>query len=426
MSAHKGFLEPGRHSAKARGIDVQVVPELVKPSPGTYSIVPAAAVSDRRLGRCSPLHVLVALGRYRNAETGLCVPSIGRVAAELGLGRRSVQKHINTLIECGYLVAAARRRRNGGWSTNAYTLLFPGTAAPPDNNDDGGGGYPTGTGQSGPSRQIWAKERDASLSDACPRDTQRREETGGEPVGGEWGTGAPSSLPSSELAPRSKPVDAIKDPDLGAALKSLSERVSKPYRNGIETVSDEVVNGIPHASLNDAWGEAELRNPCVTELRKKNSPILTIDSNSPSAEAVGVASKVCATADSAGVACADRREDGSAPKAGSVPVAAARHEARQWVRVPKAKPICDKARDPLGDLVKRLVKQVRTSEVDLWVLLIGWHEQIERTGLDSVRSHAILVSIVRSVSYGPLEINPIRDIDARVHLWVSRRASAAA
>ena len=225
MSRRTGFTEPGRHSTKVRGRDVLSAPELVKPSAGTYAVVPAAAVSDRRLGRCSPLHVLVALAKYRNADTGLCVPAIGRLATELGLKRRSVQQHINTLIECGYLVACGRRRGNGGWSSNAYTLLFP--AIPDASDDDGGDGghHPTGKDQTATSERVMPNQSDAQPSCAYP-----------------------------------------------PALDT--------------TCGDNIVIGEVPMRRQVAHGDAaELRNPCATRLRMNNSTNLNIDSNEPFAEA---------------------------------------------------------------------------------------------------------------------------------------------
>lgn len=97
---------------------------------GDWAIVSAAAACDRRLGRASPLHVLVLMGKYQNAETGLCIPAIERMAAQLGITRRAVQQHIAKCIELKYLVAMGRRRAAGGWTSNAYILLFPEMSGP--------------------------------------------------------------------------------------------------------------------------------------------------------------------------------------------------------------------------------------------------------------------------------------------------------
>jgi biotin operon repressor len=105
-------------------MDKQRISELRERRPGTFSIVPVAPACDRRLGRCSALHVLVVLGHFANADTGDCFPSIKRISRMLGITRRAVQQHINTLIEYGYLVAKGRRRLGGGRSTNEYVLLF--------------------------------------------------------------------------------------------------------------------------------------------------------------------------------------------------------------------------------------------------------------------------------------------------------------
>src|SRR5262245_10732025 len=121
--SRRKLIEPGRHSMKARGwdgteehrarLEVQSIP-----GPGTWCQVPAAAVLDRRLGRCTSFHVLAWLAKYRNFETGQCNPSVVRMARELGIGRRTVQRHMNKLIRLGHLVAIPQRRRNGGWTSN--------------------------------------------------------------------------------------------------------------------------------------------------------------------------------------------------------------------------------------------------------------------------------------------------------------------
>ena len=150
MTSRKGFSGlPGRHSTETRGDDGtregrQRIDTLRNAAPGSFSITPAAAACDRRLGRATPLHVIVMLGKYRNAQTGLCIPSIGTLSQRLDISRRSVQRHIAKLIEWGYLAVVTRTRDNGGYTSNGYILLFP--AVPEVDVDGSPNGSPNGSG----------------------------------------------------------------------------------------------------------------------------------------------------------------------------------------------------------------------------------------------------------------------------------------
>lgn len=361
MKAKKGFTgEPGRHSMKSRGVDVQSTPELSVPRSGTYAVVPTAAAGDRRLGRCTPLHVLVVLGKYRNAKTGLCVPALDKVAAELGVDRRSVQRHINALIDCGYLVAVGRRRENGGYTSNSYTLLFPGLSGPPEGDGDGGSDHPACGDEITLHEDVTPSASDATLSVAYP-------------------------------------------PPLGEESVDNHGEAAAPMRQPMSQ-----------------GGDTECRNPCDTECRNNNSPILTIDSNSPFAEANARARREPEQA------ADDARDCSGMADGDGVLVEATQHEARRDVPLAKARTMYQPTRDPLSALVKRLSSQTKTPEGVLWVKMLGWHEQIERTGVDNSAAQAILVSIGRSFGHGAPKGDPIPQIDARVRLWVSRRDRAAA
>lgn len=127
-----------RPQPKARGFDGstaarQRIERLTQPRPGTWSMLPAAAVCDRSLGQCTPLHVLAWLCKYRNTKTGECYPAIETMALDLGISARSVQRHMNSLIECGHVVAVERRNRATGRQTsNQYYVLYGDVAAPAD------------------------------------------------------------------------------------------------------------------------------------------------------------------------------------------------------------------------------------------------------------------------------------------------------
>lgn len=86
-----------------------------------YSIIPADAVTDRRLEPVD-LRVLCLLGRHTN-DAGWCSRSQVKMARELGIGRATLQRGLKRLIECGYVEQRAedppRRRRPGAFLPSA-------------------------------------------------------------------------------------------------------------------------------------------------------------------------------------------------------------------------------------------------------------------------------------------------------------------
>lgn len=125
---------PGRPSMKVRGWDgtdagKQRIQELWEPKKGTWSMVSAAAACDRSLSQASAFTVLALLGKYRNPKTGECFPSVVRLSEDLGISRRTVQRHLDRLVERGYLVVLPRRVKiNSAGSrqtSNTYVVLFP-------------------------------------------------------------------------------------------------------------------------------------------------------------------------------------------------------------------------------------------------------------------------------------------------------------
>jgi Helix-turn-helix domain len=125
-------------SLKPRGYDGtdedgRRIDALMEPRRGTWSMLPAAAACDRSLGKATPLHVLALLSKYRNAETRVCFPSVKRIAKELGISVRSVQRHVEKLVECGHLVVTPQRNASTGKQTsNIYCILFHDTSGPTD------------------------------------------------------------------------------------------------------------------------------------------------------------------------------------------------------------------------------------------------------------------------------------------------------
>jgi hypothetical protein len=120
---------PGRNS-KAREssrvvIDAAKRSGVLQQQRGTFCIAPLAPLRDKRLGRITPRDVLAALCGYRNATTGKCCPSHDRLAADLGIHRTTVQKHIKKLAKLGHILIEPRKRKGvGGWTSNQYHVPF--------------------------------------------------------------------------------------------------------------------------------------------------------------------------------------------------------------------------------------------------------------------------------------------------------------
>lgn len=60
---------------------------------------------------------------------GKCYPSIGTIARELNLSRRTVERAIADLVQAGLLEKEQRWRENGGRSSLLYTIRY---RPPPD------------------------------------------------------------------------------------------------------------------------------------------------------------------------------------------------------------------------------------------------------------------------------------------------------
>jgi DNA-binding MarR family transcriptional regulator len=133
--------KPVPASLKPRGFDgtnedSRRIEALIKPRDGTWSMLPAAAVCDRSLGNVTPLHVLALLCKYRNAKTGACFPSVGRIAKDLGITARSVQRHVEKLIGCGHIAVVPRRHpATGKQTSNDYYILFLEARGPADKQE---------------------------------------------------------------------------------------------------------------------------------------------------------------------------------------------------------------------------------------------------------------------------------------------------
>lgn len=73
------------------------------------------------------LHVLPtywALVDHGNNRTGVCWPSINRLASILGVCRRTVERHLEALVSAGLVLKSAQRRgRRGRFSVCRYCVV---------------------------------------------------------------------------------------------------------------------------------------------------------------------------------------------------------------------------------------------------------------------------------------------------------------
>ena len=88
---------------------------------GRFSIIPARAIDDPRLGKAA-LVVLCALGTYSDRE-GWCWPKIDTLAERLRVKRRQVLYCLRELDELGYVEVKARFHDNGKQRSNGYRVL---------------------------------------------------------------------------------------------------------------------------------------------------------------------------------------------------------------------------------------------------------------------------------------------------------------
>ena len=58
----------------------------------------------------------------RSKKEGQCYPSIGTVARELQLSRRTVERVIDDMVRAGFVTKEQRWRENGGRSSLLFTL----------------------------------------------------------------------------------------------------------------------------------------------------------------------------------------------------------------------------------------------------------------------------------------------------------------
>jgi hypothetical protein len=84
---------------------------------------------EQKTGSASTKAVLLALANRANHDTGLCCPSMARIASELELSVRTVERATTALVEQG-LIGRVRQRRDDG-TLGVYSYSFP-ACSPPD------------------------------------------------------------------------------------------------------------------------------------------------------------------------------------------------------------------------------------------------------------------------------------------------------
>jgi DNA-binding transcriptional ArsR family regulator len=92
---------------------------------GRFSRLPRAAISDRRLSG-DDLRALAAVCVYVDRE-GRCWVSTDRLADDLGIHRRSVQRHLKTLKSLGYVTKDGTFETGDGRRATAHKVTYPET-----------------------------------------------------------------------------------------------------------------------------------------------------------------------------------------------------------------------------------------------------------------------------------------------------------
>lgn len=87
------------------------------------SIQAVAFVLDSDVPEVAAKMLLVCLANAHNNETGLCCPSVNRLADESNMSRRSVQRWIKWLDENGFLQVIATATEAGRQQSNSYRIV---------------------------------------------------------------------------------------------------------------------------------------------------------------------------------------------------------------------------------------------------------------------------------------------------------------
>jgi hypothetical protein len=93
-------------------------------SSGRFSIIPARAIDDPRLGKAAML-VLCALGTYSD-RGGWSFPTVGTLCKRVRLTRRPILTYLRQLQDLGYLESEPRFDGKGRQRSNKYRILHDG------------------------------------------------------------------------------------------------------------------------------------------------------------------------------------------------------------------------------------------------------------------------------------------------------------
>lgn len=95
------------------------------PTEGQWGKVPRAIVRDESLS-CGALRCFIVLSSYADGASRIAQASQARLATDLAVGRRSVQRLLDELALQGWITVSRRLRTRGGWGVNAYEVApFP-------------------------------------------------------------------------------------------------------------------------------------------------------------------------------------------------------------------------------------------------------------------------------------------------------------
>lgn len=95
---------------------------------GRFSVVPSRAFFDRRLDGTDML-VLGLICSYADRD-GWCFPSQSTMSKLLGISKRTVIRHVQKLVDNGYIVSRRRTRENGSSTSNLYRVLYDADTPP--------------------------------------------------------------------------------------------------------------------------------------------------------------------------------------------------------------------------------------------------------------------------------------------------------
>jgi hypothetical protein len=92
---------------------------------GQWGKVPRALAGDENLS-CGALRAFIVLSSYADGASRIAQASQARLATDLGIGRRSVQRLLDELALCGWITVSRPFRKRGGYGVNAYLVApFP-------------------------------------------------------------------------------------------------------------------------------------------------------------------------------------------------------------------------------------------------------------------------------------------------------------